>query len=99
MSDITHFRAWLVNDPLDQENCDIFILEDKCIGEPGDECSWSTDTTKNPAFYALAAVNAKDGAIEDACREAERVMRLAGWQTVGDWETTANAYTATVVRV
>jgi hypothetical protein len=97
----THFTAWLVNDPscLDQARCDITILQDQLIGaDPDDERSWSTDTSKPQPFYAVTTVDAEDGDIDQALREAEALMSEAGWRLAGDWDAAPNAYTTTVER-
>lgn len=97
----THFTAWLVNDTsaLDQPCMDITVLEDELIGaDPEDDSSWSTDTTKPTALYAVTKVDARDGNAEDGCNEAEDLMRNAGWRTIGQWDAVDNAYVVTVER-
>lgn len=96
---VTHFTAWLVNDPsaLDQSCMDITILEDDLIGaNPEDDAAWSTDTSKPTAFYAVTTVDARNGDAQDGCDEAEDLMRAAGWRTVGKWDAVDNAYIVTV---
>lgn len=95
----THFTAWLVNDTscLDQDNCDITILQDQLIaGDPEDDHNWATDASKPTAFHAITSVNAKNGDIDAALDEARTLMAAAGWQLVGGWEAADNAYTVTV---
>lgn len=96
---VTHFTAWLVNDPsaLDQSCMDITILEDTLLGaDSDDDGSWSTDTSKPTAFYAVTTVDARDGDADDGCNEAEDLMQGAGWRTVGKWDAVDNAYIVTV---
>ncbi|MFF8610866.1 hypothetical protein ACF06X_33710 [Streptomyces sp. NPDC015346] len=97
----THFTAWLVNDPscLDGPTCDITILEDELLGDDSAGGGWATDSSKEPAFYALTQVDAENGDIDDAIREAEALMGEAGWRTVADWDAVDNAYVVTVERV
>ena len=98
----THFTAWLVNDPsaLDQSCMDITILEDEIIGYTEvygeQEPTWSTDTSKPTAFYAVTTIDARDGDAEDGCNEAEDLMHEAGWRTIGKWDAVDNAYIITV---
>lgn len=94
-----HFTAWLVNDTscLDQDNCDITIIEDQLIaGDPEDDRNWATDSCKPPAFYATTSVNAKGGDIDAALTEARELMAAAGWQPVGAWQAADTAYIVTV---
>ncbi|MFF3547093.1 hypothetical protein ACFYXD_35310 [Streptomyces platensis] len=98
---VRHFTAWLVNDPsaLDQPCMDIAILEDELIaGDPEDDGSWGTDSSKPTAFYAVTKVDARDGDAQDGIDEAEDLMSAAGWRTVGNWDTVDNAYIVTVER-
>jgi len=101
---VRHFTAWLVNDAsaLDQPCMDVTILEDQVIGYTEvygeQQPSWSTDTSKPTAFYAVTKVDACDGDAEDGCDEAEDLMRDAGWRVVGNWEAVDNAYVVTVER-
>lgn len=101
---VRHFTAWLVNDPsaLDQPCMDITILEDEITGYHSvfgeEEPSWSTDTSKPTAFYAVTKVDARDGDAQDGIDEAEDLMSAAGWRTVGSWDTVDNAYIVTVER-
>jgi hypothetical protein len=96
---IRHFTAWLVNIPscLDQDFMDLTVLEDELIGDP-DDGNWATDSSKEPAFYAITTVDALDGDVEDAQREAKELLTAAGWSIVGDWDVTDNAYVVTVER-
>ena len=98
----THFTAWLVNDAscLDQSNCDLTVLEDQLIGaDPEDDGSWSTDTSKDTALYAVTDVDASDCDIEDAINQAEQMLAAAGWTIAGtSWEAVDNAYIVTVER-
>lgn len=59
---------------------------------------WSTDTTKPQAFYAVTAVDARDGDVKTAMDEAADLMSAAGWRIVGDWDAVDNAYIVTVAR-
>lgn len=43
-------------------------------------------------------VDARDGDINDAIKEAERLMADAGWRTAGKWDAAPNAYFITVER-
>ncbi len=100
-----HFTAWLVNTPsaLDQPCMDVTILEDEIIGYTEvfgeQQPSWSTDSGKAPAFYAITTVDAQDGDDEDGCTEAEDLMSVAGWRTAGKWEAVDTGYIVTVERV
>lgn len=96
-----HFTAWMVNDPsaLDQACMDVTVLEDRLIGgDPKNDDDWSTDSSKEHAFYAVTTVDAVDGDGQDGCNEAEELLRAAGWETVGAWRATDNAYILTVER-
>lgn len=95
----THFTAWLVNDTscLETGACDISVIEDELIGDdPEDETAWASQGEVK--FHSVTTVDAKDGDIEEAKREAEALMEAAGWRTVGDWDAVDNAYIVTVER-
>lgn len=99
MTNLRHFTAWMINDRsmLDQPNMGVTILEDTLIGsDPDNEGHWATDSTKPMAFYAVTTVDARDGEGQDGVNEAMALMSAAGWDTVGKWEPTPSAYTATV---
>jgi hypothetical protein len=97
----THFTAWLVNDTscLDQGCMDITVMEDTLIGgDPDSDRDWSCDATKEPEFYAVTTVDARDGDVKDAMDEAEDLMGMKGWRVVGKWDAVDNAYIVTVAR-
>lgn len=99
MPERQHFTAWLVNDSsaLDGPCIDVTILPDELIGaDSDDERAWSS--SGEPVFYAVTTVDAREGDVEDAIDEAERLMDAAGWRTVGKWDAVDNAYTVTVER-
>lgn len=100
----THFTAWLVNDRscLDQDNCDITVLADDITtvidyGPDGSEVEKSEySSTGAPVFYGITGVDARDGDIEDAIREAEEMLDDAGWSTTGNWEAVGTSYVVEV---
>jgi hypothetical protein len=95
----THFTAWLVNDPsaLDADACDVTVIEDELIGgDPEDDGDWSSHGEEQ--FRAVTTVDARDGDIQDAIKEAEALLAAAGWSIVGEWDSADNAYTVTVER-
>jgi hypothetical protein len=91
----THFTAWLVTDPalLDQGCMDVVILEDVDVEDDG---RWVTDSSKEPVFYAVTTVDARSGIVADAVKEANALMREAGWHTAGDWSAADSAQIVTV---
>ena len=100
MSEVKHFTAWLVNarSCLDQDNMDVTVLEDELTGaeNPDDPGDWATDGTKDPAFYAVTSVDARDGETDDAIREAEGLLAAAGWTVAGPWAGVDCGYIAVV---
>lgn len=96
---VTHFTAWLANDPsaLETDCVDISIIEDELIGgDPENDSDWASQG--GVKFHAVTSVNAEDGDIDDAQTEAEALMDAAGWRIVGNWDATDNAYIVTVER-
>ncbi|MFD5678220.1 hypothetical protein [Streptomyces sp. NPDC127040] len=96
---VTHFTAWLVNDPsaLETDCVDIAIIEDELIGgNPENDGDWASQG--DVQFHAVTTVSAKDGDISAAQTEAEALMEDAGWRIVGTWDATDNAYIVTVER-
>jgi hypothetical protein len=96
-----HYTAWLVNDTscLDQACMDLTVLEDELIGgDPEKRGDWSTDASKDRAFYGVTAVDAEEGDIQKATEEAEDMLREAGWRMTDKWEAVTNAYIVTVER-
>lgn len=100
----THFTAWLVNDAsaLDTDFMDLTVIEDEAISydvdDEGNETPvWSSQGEQQ--LHAVTTVPAKGGDIDDAQDQAEDLLQAAGWQTVGDWDVTDNAYIITVERV
>jgi len=100
----THFTAWLVNDRtcLDQDNCDITVLGDDINTVIAyDDCNQEIEqpeysSTGDPVFYGITGVNAKDGDVNDAIREAEQMLDDAGWHTAGTWEAVGTSYVVEV---
>jgi hypothetical protein len=99
----THFTAWLVNDPscLTGDTCDITVLRDEPVtyrtGSDGQETPvWGS--TGDPLLHADTTVDARDGDIAEAQREAEELLAASGWRVAGGWEATDNAYIVTVER-
>ena len=93
-----HFTAWLTTDPtcLDQGCADVVVLRDELRGEPDDPNAWSS--TGDPLFSAATTVDAKDGDMEDAMREAVDLLETAGWKLDGNWEAVSTGATVTVTR-
>lgn len=91
-----HFTAWLCTDSSAVETgcMDVTILED----QPTDEGGWITDPDKPIAFHAVTTVDAKDGTAADGIKQAEELMREAGWRPVGVWIYVGNAHVVTAVR-
>ncbi|MCG6493454.1 hypothetical protein [Kitasatospora sp. A2-31] len=97
----THFTAWLVNDVscLAGDNCDVTVLPDEAhdYDNDGEEViSWVS--TGTDVFQAETTVDARDGDINQAIREAEQLLEDAGWRITGSWEAVDNAYVAEVER-
>lgn len=100
----THFTAWLVNAPscLDTEFMDVAVIEDEAISYKVDDDGAETPVWASQGdrvLNAVTTVSAKGGDIDVAKDQAEDLLKAAGWQTVGDWDVTDNAYIVTVERV
>jgi hypothetical protein len=96
----THFTAWVTTttSALDQDNIDVTILEDEEIGDPeGGDGTWACKGG-DALFYAITSVPAEDGDTAQALREAEELMRDAGWTTVGKWDDVDTGCIITVER-
>ena len=94
-----HFTAWMANDTsvLDQPFMDVTVLEDELTGEnPEDDGAWSSGG--DPQFYAVTTVDAREGDVEDGCKQAEELLEAAGWNLAGKWHAADNAYIVTVER-
>lgn len=97
---ITHYTAWLTTDrsALDGDCMDIEVIQDELLSDdPTDETAWTPTGTSH--FHAVTSVDAADGDIDDAIKEAEKLLWDAGWRIVGKWDVTPNAYTVTVARI
>lgn len=95
MGTAAHYTAWITTDrsALDGDCMDLEVVQDELLGDD------PTDESARFRFYAVTSVDARDGDIDDAIREAEELLRDAGWRVVGEWNATPGAYTATVARV
>lgn len=93
-----HFTAWLTTDPscLDQGCADVVVLRDELRGEPDDPDAWAS--TSDERFRSATTVDAKDGDPEDAIREAEDLLKEAGWKLDGHWEAVTTGAITTVSR-
>lgn len=93
-----HFTAWLTTDTsaLAGDNADVVVLADELRGEPDDPNAWSS--TSDERFSAVTTVNAAEGDIEDAIREANDLLAAAGWSRVGEWESVTTGCIVTVER-
>ncbi len=95
-----HFTAWLVDDPscLDQAHMDITVLEDTVTGysDDGQTPVWSTAAGSPTRFHALTGVDAREGDVADGQRQAEELLREAGWVPAGAWEANATGAIVTV---
>ena len=89
---MTSYVAWLTTDPtcLDQGCADVVVLRDEADVAPGED--------NEPLFTAVTTVDARDGDHDDAIREAESLLKAAGWRLEGGWEPVTTGCTATVVR-
>lgn len=99
----THFTAWLTTDRscLAGDTCDVVVLPDDAISydvdDDGNETPiWSS--TGDPILTVVTAVNAEDGDMDDAVKEAEALLNEAGWRTTGEWEGVPTGYVITVER-
>ena len=100
----SHFTAWLVDDRscLDQDNCDVTVLADDITtfidydhdGTEIEKPEYSS--TGDPVFYGITGVDARNGDINEAIREAEQMLDDAGWQTSGTWEAVGTSYVVEV---
>lgn len=96
-----HHTAWLVNIPscLDQPMMDVTVLADEPVydvNSDGEEYIHGWTSTGDPVFTAITNVPAEDGEIADGLADAKRLLRDGGWNTVGEWDVTDNAYVITV---
>jgi prevent-host-death family protein len=93
-----HFTAWITTDTsaLDQACADVVVLADELQGEPDDPNPWSS--TGEPLFSAATTVDAAEGDIEDAMREAEELLAAAGWTKASQWESVPTGCIVTVER-
>lgn len=101
-----HFTAWVTNDTscLVGKNVDVTVLADEIVGFETDSSGFETDTPKwgcagdDPLMHAETTVDAKDGDIDDALREAKELLEAAGWAIDGEWDVTPTSYVVTVIR-
>jgi hypothetical protein len=91
-----HFTAWMTNDPstLSGDNMDVMILKDTLDSVPEKAPEWVS--TGEDVFHTETNVNASEGDVADGIREAEELMKAAGWEVVGEWEAVTTSYLATV---
>lgn len=96
----THFTVWVCNDPssLEGSNCDVEVKADKPLAYYDDEQRISWESTGDPLLRAVTSVDARDGDIDQALREAKGMLEEAGWEITGKWEALADAYVAEVER-
>ncbi|BFP50049.1 hypothetical protein KCMC57_64170 (plasmid) [Kitasatospora sp. CMC57] len=100
----THFTAWLVDDRscLDQDNCDVTVLADDITtvidydGNGFEVEKPEYSSTGAPVFYGITGVDARDGNVDDAIREAEQMLDAAGWVVTGTWEAVGTSYVVEV---
>ncbi|WP_440581082.1 hypothetical protein [Streptomyces sp. PT19] len=99
-----HFTAWFTNDLSVSDQCILDIFEDEIVGYRADESSgFTTDepvwaAKGRPVLSLPTAMDANSGA-PDILRKAERLLRDAGWETVGNWSDNPSGYTVEVERV
>ncbi|MGW5353385.1 hypothetical protein ACWERV_23100 [Streptomyces sp. NPDC004031] len=88
--DSAHFTAWITKDPqfLETDRMDVLIMEDTVMvpqTTPDGRRIQIWETDGNMVFYAVTSVDAREGDVYDAMKEAELLMQQAGWRTVGPW--------------
>jgi hypothetical protein len=97
----THFTAWVTSAPdcLDGDNCDVTVLPDEAnTYYDGDEETVSWESTGTDVFQAATSVDARDGDIDQAIREAKELLENAGWRVTGTWAAVDTGYVAEVER-
>ncbi|MFF0409119.1 hypothetical protein ACFYUY_01620 [Kitasatospora sp. NPDC004745] len=97
----THFTVWVVNDTssLGGDNCEVEVKADAPhTYYEGDEKRISWESTGDPLLQHVTSVDARDGDIDDAIREAEELLEAAGWRIAGRWDAVDTAYIAEVER-
>jgi hypothetical protein len=99
-----HFTAWITNDTscLEGPDVDVVVIPDKIGWHEGDGDGeptvpqWQSDG--GPVFSAVTSIDAREGDLGEAAREAEQLLGAAGWRRVEDWNVVPTGYVAAVER-
>ncbi|WP_433460675.1 hypothetical protein [Micromonospora sp. CA-248212] len=90
-----------VSDCVVGDYCDVSVITSEVVGyredSEGNEIP-EYGMTGDVAMEAIETNVRTDGDIGDALTEADAILRNAGWDRVGEWEPSQNAYYADVRR-
>ncbi|MFJ2217731.1 hypothetical protein ACIQVO_37100 [Streptomyces sp. NPDC101062] len=95
-----HFTAWFTDDLSASDQCVLDIVKDEIVRYEADRSGFTTDeplwgAKGQPILNIPTAMDASSGR-PDTLRQAEQLLRDAGWETVGDWSDNQSGYTVAV---
>ncbi|WP_326681678.1 hypothetical protein [Streptomyces sp. NBC_01237] len=95
-----HFTAWFTDDPSVSDKCVLDIFKDEIVGYETGLSGFTTDepvwgAAGRPILNIPTAMDVNSGR-RDTLRQAEQLLRDAGWEAVGGWSDNQSGYTITV---